>query len=372
MACRSSIPSLRPLEVPTPAEILDRLRHVAYPGFSRDLVSFGVVKDIEVSSTGIQVVLAPSTANEDVIRKIETAVREAVEAMADLPGPVTVVRSEPDQPPAAQRGPRPIPGVRQIVLVASAKGGVGKSTVATNLALALANHLPAVGLMDADVYGPSVPLMLGIDEKLRAGEGGQLIPIERHGIRAISMGMFVADGTPIIWRGPMLTKLVTEFLRNSEWGELDVLVIDLPPGTGDVQLTLAQQIPISGGLIVTTPQDVALADVRRGIEMFAEMHAPVLGIVENMSLHVCSECGHESTPFGQGGGERLARELGIELLARLPLTRAVREAADAGLPIVAADPSHAYSRAFGELAERVLLRLSETGAAAAPEANTRE
>jgi ATP-binding protein involved in chromosome partitioning len=357
--------------VPTPAEILDRLRQVPYPGFRRDIVSFGLVKDVEVASDGVRVILAPTTAKEDVVRQLETAVREAVESMDGLPGPVTVTLSEPAAAPHAQRGPQPVPGVANVVAVASGKGGVGKSTVATNLALALATLRPNVGLMDADVYGPSVPLMLGIDEKMRAGEGGRLTPIERHGIKAVSMGMFVTDTTPIIWRGPMLTKLVTEFLRNCEWGDLDVLVMDLPPGTGDVQLTLTQQVEISGGVIVTTPQDVALADVRRGVEMFRQMNAPVLGVIENMSLHTCPECGHESTPFGHGGAEALSRELGIPLLGRLPLVRAIREAGDGGTPIVAAQPSHPQSRAFREIAERVLIRLSEARARRSErEANT--
>jgi ATP-binding protein involved in chromosome partitioning len=258
--------------------------------------------------------------------------------------------------------------VRTVLAVASGKGGVGKSTVATNLALALAGLVPRVGLLDADVYGPSVPLMLGIDEKLRAGAGGRLTPVERYGIRVISMGMFLADDTPVIWRGPMLTKLITEFLRNTDWGDLDVLVLDLPPGTGDVQLTLTQQLPITGGIIVTTPQDVALADVRRGVKMFQQMNAPVLGVVENMSFHRCPSCGTVSEPFGHGGARRLAEETGVPLLGEVPLARAVREAGDQGAPIVTADPSHPQSRAFGEIAERVLVRLRE--AVSAPPART--
>jgi ATP-binding protein involved in chromosome partitioning len=246
------------------------------------------------------------------------------------------------------------------------KGGVGKSTVATNLALALASIEPRIGLMDADVYGPSVPLMLGIDEKAGGAEGRRLVPVERHGLRVMSMGFFVGDETPIIWRGPMLTKLITEFLRNCDWGELDALVVDLPPGTGDVQLTLTQQVPISGGVVVTTPQDVALADVRRGIQMFRQVGAPVLGVIENMSYHLCPGCGARADLFGHGGGARMARELGVPFLGELPLVRAVREAADRGTPIVAAEPSHPVSRAYREIAERVLLRLDEAARAAAP------
>jgi ATP-binding protein involved in chromosome partitioning len=281
---------------------------------------------------------------------------------------VRLVRTAPPQAPQQRRGPEPIPGVRAVLAVASGKGGVGKSTVATNLAAALTALVPRVGLLDADVYGPSVPLMLGIDDKMRAGAGGRLVPIERHGLRVMSMGMFLTDDTPVIWRGPMLTKLITEFLRNTDWGELDVLVLDLPPGTGDIQLTLTQQLPITGGIIVTTPQDVALADVRRGIKMFQQMNAPVLGVIENMSFHRCPSCGTVSEPFGHGGARRLAQETGLPLLGEVPLARVIREAGDQGAPIVVADPANPQSRAFGEIAERVLVRLRE--AASAPPART--
>ena len=326
--------------MPTPQEVLDALKRVSYPGYTRDIVSFGLIKDIHVSSDGVRVELAPTTAQQDVIEKIEAAVRTAVEAMPGVGGTVEIVRSAASIP-ARPRGPQPIPGVQSVLAVASGKGGVGKSTVATNLALALATLGQRVGLMDADVYGPSVPLMLGIEERARAGEGRRLVPAERHGIRVISLGMFLGDATPVIWRGPMVTKLVTEFLHNVEWGELDVLVIDLPPGTGDVQLTLTQQVPITGGIIVTTPQDVALADVRRGVQMFREVKAPVLGLIENMSYHLCPGCGARADIFGHGGGAAMAREAG-----------------DAGTPIVAAEPSHPQSRAFHEIAERVAVRLS--------------
>src|SRR5262245_45384557 len=346
-----------PGRMPTPQELLEHLKTVQYPGFTRDIVSFGLVRDIEVSSAGITVKLAPSTAREEVIREIEAGVRAALSQVPGV-GPVTILREEA---PAAtrRRGPEGIPGVRSIVAIASGKGGVGKSTVATNVALALAALGSRVGLMDADVYGPSIPLMLGIDEKARAGEGQRLQPVERHGLAVISMGMFVGEGTPIIWRGPMLTKLIVEFLRNCDWGDLDVLVMDLPPGTGDVQLTLTQQVPITGGVIVTTPQDVALADVRRGIEMFRQMHAPVLGVIENMSYHLCPGCGARADLFGHGGGAALAQQLGVPFLGEVPLARSLREGADWGLPIVAAAPSSPQSRAFHEIAERILVRLRE-------------
>src|SRR5213079_3292938 len=316
-----------------------------------------MVKDIDVSSAGVRVHLAPTTAQQDVVERIVASVRAAVEAMPDFTGRVEIVQAPPPAP-ARPRGPQPIPGVRSVLAVAIGKGGVGKSTVATNLALALATLRPAIGLMDGDVYGPSVPLMLGIDEKARTREDRRIVPVEKHGLRVISMGMFVGEATPVIWRGPMITKLITEFLRNVEWGELDILVLDLPPGTGDVQLTLTQQVKITGGVIVTTPQEVALADVRRGIAMFEQMKAPVLGLIENMSYHVCPGCGARADIFAHGGGARVAAESGVPLLGEIPLVRAVREAGDRGIPLVAAEPSHPASRAFREAADRILVRLA--------------
>jgi ATP-binding protein involved in chromosome partitioning len=351
--------------VPNPQDILERLRGVPYPGFTRDIVSFGLVKDIEVSSATVTIHLAPSTAQQEVLEQIDEAVRAAVAAMPGIPARIEIVRAAPPPPPRP-RGPQPIPGVESVLAVASGKGGVGKSTVATNLALALASLGPRIGLLDADVYGPSVPLMLGIEEKARTSEDRRIVPIEKHGLRVISMGMFLGESTPVIWRGPMVTKLVTEFIRNVAWGELDILVLDLPPGTGDVQLTITQQLPITGGVIVTTPQDVALADVRRGIAMFQQMNAPVLGVIENMSWHVCPGCGARADLFAHGGGAEMARLAGIPLLGEIPLVTVIRESGDRGLPIVAAEPSHPQSRAFREIAERVLVRLTEARRAAGP------
>ena len=344
--------------MPTPPELLERLKTVPYPGFSRDIVSFGLIRDIEVSAKGVTVRLAPSTAKEAVVREIAEAVYRVLADTPGVEGEIEIVR-ERAEPGNVRRGPQAIPGIDRVVAVSSAKGGVGKSTVATNLALALATLQPHVGLMDADVYGPSIPLMLGIDEKAEPDEQKRLRPIERHGLRVMSMGFFVGDATPIIWRGPMLTKLITEFLRNCDWGELDTLVLDLPPGTGDVQLTLTQQVPISGGIVVTTPQEVALADVRRGIQMFRQVNAPVIGIIENMSYHLCPGCGARAELFGHGGGAAMAKEMGVPFLGELPLVRAVREAGDRGVPIVAAEPSHPVSRAYREIAERVLVQLDE-------------
>jgi ATP-binding protein involved in chromosome partitioning len=352
----------------SPQEILEALRAVPYPGYTRDIVSFGIVKDIEVASAGVTVILAPTTEDDEVIHQIATRVHEIVAAMKL--GTVTVRVERPASNRTAPRGPTPITGVRHVLAVASGKGGVGKSTIATNLAVALTEHLPAIGLMDADVYGPSVPVMLGIQQRPDTREDRRIVPVAAHGLKVISMGLFVDARTPIIWRGPMLTKLLGEFARNVEWGDLDCLVLDLPPGTGDVQLTITQQIKLTGGVIVTTPQDVALLDVQRGITMFNQVGAPVIGVIENMSYHVCSACGHRAEIFGHGGGARMAERFHVPFLGEIPLYRAVRACADTGRPIVAADPGHPVSVAIRKIAKKIADQLTEgrTGDAAAARA----
>jgi ATP-binding protein involved in chromosome partitioning len=338
--------------VPTPQEILEELRRVTYPGLSRDIVAFGFVKDVEVGSRGVTITLAPTTDNEDTIAQIRSDVAKRVQALG-----VPMVEIVVEPPPKVALGaikPKPKVGdVRQIIAVASGKGGVGKSTVAVNLALALRVLGRNVGLLDADVYGPSVPVMLGLTERPRADEEKRIQPIERYGLKAISMGLFVEQAKPIIWRGPMITKLLVEFVRNVVWGELDYLVIDMPPGTGDAQLTICQQVPLAGGVIVTTPQEVALLDVKRGVTMFREVDVPVLGVVENMSYHVCKKCGAKHDLFGTGGGQQMARRFGVPFLGALPLVRELREGGDRGAPIVAASPDHPQSQAFLEIARRV-------------------
>jgi ATP-binding protein involved in chromosome partitioning len=263
---------------------------------------------------------------------------------------------------AVQRPLKPIPGVSNIVAVASGKGGVGKSTVAVNLALAWAAAGARVGMLDADIYGPSQPLMLGLQgQRPAAPDGKHLEPLVAHGIRAMSIGFLVDPAQAVVWRGPMATSALTQLLSDTNWGELDYLVVDLPPGTGDVQLTLAQRVPVSGAVIVTTPQDIALADARKGIAMFAKVAIPVLGVVENMSLHVCSQCGHVEHIFGAGGGGRLAGESGVELLGELPLDAAVRAEADSGRPTVVAAPGTPRARAFTEMARHVAGALARQG-----------
>ena len=346
----------------TPQDLLEALKQVRYPGFSRDIVSFGLVRDIQVGSRGVTVELVVS-ANDEAIAEIRQGVTAAIATATDLP--LEIVIEQPARPTAA--GPRPartgIPGIRHIVAIASGKGGVGKSTVAVNVACGLTRLGHRTGLLDADVYGPSVPTMLGLtDEKPEVRPDRRIVPVEKFGLRAISMGMFVGERTPVIWRGPMVTKLITEFFKNVEWGELDFLVLDLPPGTGDAQLTVAQQVPLAGGVIVTTPQDVALLDVKRGITMFQQVNAPVLGVVENMSYHLCPGCGARADIFGHGGGENMAREYGVPFLGEIPLLSEIRAAGDRGVPIVAADPDHPQSRAFIDVAGAIDTQLAERAA----------
>jgi ATP-binding protein involved in chromosome partitioning len=349
----------------TPQEILEDLKNILYPGYSRDIVSFGMVRDIEVGSGTVTVTLAPGGASEDAVAKIRAGVEQRVGALTGAA--VEIVVEAP--PPPRHREPArraDIPGVKKIIAVASGKGGVGKSTVAVNLALALQARGNKVGILDADVYGPSVPLLLGITESTAGSDGDRIQPMQAHGIAAISMGLFLHRGQPVIWRGPMINKLLTQFFRDVDWGELDYLVLDLPPGTGDAQLTIAQQAPLAGGVIVTTPQDVALLDVQRGIEMFHQVGAPVLGVVENMSFHICPDCGHRSEIFGHGGGERMAAKSEIAFLGEIPLARTIRETSDQGQPIVVSAPDSEHARAFARVAERVEQELEKQGETALP------
>ncbi len=345
--------------MPTPQEILEKLKTIRYPGLSRDIVSFGMIKDIEVGSTGVTVILAPTTAREEIVAQIRDAVIATTSAIPGVASvEVSVTAAEQPQRRMPQQGPAGIPGVSDIVAVASGKGGVGKSTVATNLSLALVALGKRVGLMDADVYGPSIPLMLGIDERPESTQDKRIIPIERLGLKVISLGLFIEPGMPVIWRGPMLNKLLTQFMRDVEWGELDFLILDLPPGTGDAQLTITQQLPLAGGVIVTTPQDVALLDVKRGVTMFQQVNAPILGVVENMSFHVCTGCGERVDIFGSGGGTRVAAEFGVPFLGEIPLVNDIREAGDAGCPIVVKQPNHPQSQAFRRIAAQLIDELA--------------
>jgi len=347
----------------TADEIRDKLKDVKYPGFSRDIVSFGIVKDIDLGPENATVRLSIVTQDEEVAAKIVESVKGVLASLEGVPAAEVVVERpgrEPHQQArqmaaAMGRGPSKPAGIARVIAIASGKGGVGKSTVASNLAVAVAGLGYRVGLLDADIYGPSVPTMFGLagHKQAKSDADGRLLPVERHGVRLVSMGFFVGAGAPLVWRGPMLTKALTQFLDDVAWGELDYLFLDLPPGTGDVQLTLTQNVALDGGIVVTTPQDVALADVERGIKMFRQADTPVLGIIENMSFHVCPGCGATAYLFGKGGGERIARGFDVDFLGAIPLETAVRAAGDAGMPIVAGVPGSETSKAFIRIAVRL-------------------
>ena len=273
------------------------------------------------------------------------------------------VRVEVDwqvKPQKVQAALAPLPGISNIIAVASAKGGVGKSTTAVNLALALAREGAKVGILDADIYGPSQPRMLGISGQPSTRDGKLLLPMQNHGIKCMSIGFLVDESQPMVWRGPMVTQAMNQLLAETDWGELDYLVVDMPPGTGDIQLTLSQRVPVSGAVIVTTPQDISLLDARRGLAMFRKVEVEVLGIVENMSQHVCSQCGHAEPIFGQGGGERLADEHDVTLLGALPLDTRIREHADGGIPTVVAQPDSELAQAYTSIALRSVALLAHS------------
>jgi ATP-binding protein involved in chromosome partitioning len=271
---------------------------------------------------------------------------------------------------AVQPNLSPLPRIRNILAVGSGKGGVGKSTTAVNLALALSAEGARVGVLDADVYGPSVPMMLGLSGRPDSPDGKSIEPMRAHGVEAMSIGFLVEQDTPMIWRGPMATSALTQLLTETLWGDLDYLIVDLPPGTGDIQLTLAQKIPVAGAIVVTTPQDVATLDARKALKMFEKVQVPVLGIVENMAVHVCTQCGHGEHLFGQGGGERMAAQYGVPLLGSLPLEIGIREQGDAGVPIVVAAPESAAADAYRRTARQLVARLAARPRAAMPIASS--
>ncbi|MDR3404498.1 MAG: Mrp/NBP35 family ATP-binding protein [Chthoniobacter sp.] len=341
----------------TPEQVREKLSTVKYPGFTRDIVSFGLVKDVKV--TGVDVVVQMSLATND--PKIPQAIKEGSEAaLAQLGGvgqvTIRIDIQAPPQAPAAAGAPMAagaIEGIKRVIAVASGKGGVGKSTVAANLAVALHQTGAAVGLCDCDLYGPSIGLMFGSGERPMATEDNRIIPIERYGLRLMSMGFLLDDAAPAILRGPMVTKYTQQFLRQVDWGELDYLVLDLPPGTGDIQLTIVQTVALSGVVIVTTPQEVALIDARKAATMFQKVNVPVLGLIENMSYFLSPSDGKRYDIFGSGGGEREAARLKVPLLGQIPIDIPTREAGDRGQPVTSIDPANSVAQAFVQIARKL-------------------
>src|SRR5947208_484382 len=340
-------------------QIRDALRSVRYPGFTRDIISFGLVKSVKIDDGEVKVQLALATNDPNVPATIKNDAEKALRTIDGVRSAKVLI--DIHAPPAgagAGMGAARIPGIRHVIAVASGKGGVGKSTIAANLAVALEQTSARVGLCDCDIYGPSISIMFGSRERPMATEENKIVPIEQYGLRLMSMGFLLDDTTPAILRGPMVTRYTQQFLRQVEWGELDYLVLDLPPGTGDIQLTIVQTVALSGAIIVTTPQEVALIDARKAATMFEKVNVPVLGLVENMSYFVSPSDNKRYDIFGTGGGEREAKRLRVELLGQIPIDIATREGGDRGIPIVSEDPQSPVTAEFKRIAESVRKILS--------------
>jgi ATP-binding protein involved in chromosome partitioning len=340
------------------ASIQDALRKLVDPNTGKDFIATRSARGIKVSggdvSLEIELGYPGKSQHEPIRRQVVQALKAAGAANVSVKVSSKVVSH------AVQRGVKLVPGIKNIIAVASGKGGVGKSTTAANLALALAAEGAAVGVLDADIYGPSQPMMLGIAGRPESKDGKRLEPMEGHGLQAISIGFLIDIDTPMVWRGPMVTQALEQLLKDTRWRELDYLVVDLPPGTGDIQLTLAQKVPVTGAVIVTTPQDIALIDARKGLKMFEKVGIPILGVVENMSFHVCPKCGHESHIFGAGGAERMSRDYGTELLGQLPLDESIRSQADSGKPTVVSEPDGKIAEIYRRIARRCAVKIAES------------
>ena len=355
-------------------QILEALARVRDPEKGGDIVALGMVSGLVIRDGNVGFAIEVEAERGPRLEPLRKAAEQAVEA---LPGVLSVTAVLTAQAPprgrAEGRGQAPhgqqephrergaLPGVKAIVAVASGKGGVGKSTIAANLALGLAANGLKVGVLDADIYGPSMPRMLGISGRPQSRDGKILIPMKNYGLAAMSMGFLVPEETPMIWRGPMVMSALQQMLRNVEWGELDIMVVDMPPGTGDAQLTMAQQVPLAGAVIVSTPQDIALLDARKGLHMFEKVNVPVLGIVENMSYFLCPNCGHRSEIFSHGGARREAERLGAEFLGEVPLDLAIRETSDGGRPITVAEPQGPHALLFRQMAARIWEKVAGAG-----------
>lgn len=351
--------------MPNEDDILNALKAVKYPGYSRDIVSFGIVKDVAVANGAASVAIHLTSANAEAAQQIKSGCEAALKAVDG----VRVAHVQVHQPEGGQaqpgtptlgQGPQKPHGIARVVAVASGKGGVGKSTVSANLACALAKLGEKVALLDCDIYGPSIPLMMGVNERPSVTEGDdKLVPLQSHGVKLMSMGFLLQDDQPVIWRGPMIMKTIQQFVNQVDWGELDYLLVDLPPGTGDAQLSLCQTVPLDGGVIVTTPQEASLGVVRKGIEMFRKVNVPILGIVENMS-YFTAPGGERIEIFGHGGGQDEAARQGIPFLGEMPLFTEIRKGGDNGVPVVVSQPDSLPAEVFGQIAEQLQEQLAGT------------
>jgi ATP-binding protein involved in chromosome partitioning len=338
-------------------QIEDAIKGYIDPYLEQDLVSAKAVKDIKIDGDKVAVDVVLGFPADGYKNDLIARLKEKIESV-DGVSAATVNVSHKVEAHAAQKGVPAINGVKNIIAVASGKGGVGKSTTSVNLALALSAEGATVGILDADIYGPSQPRMLGVSGQPESADGKSLEPMNSYNIQSMSIGYLIDEETPMIWRGPMVTQALEQLLNDTQWKDVDYLIIDLPPGTGDTQLTLAQKVPVTGAVIVTTPQDIALLDARKGLKMFEKVEVPVLGVIENMSIHICSECGHEEHIFGAGGGERMAEEADVDLLGALPLDMSIRSGTDEGKPSVVADPDGRIAQIYRDIARRVGAKLS--------------
>lgn len=334
------------------------LSGVVDPNTGKDLVSGRAVKNVQVDAGDVSLDIElgyPAKSQIDSIRK------SAIAAVRAMPGAGNVSANVYSKivPHAVQRGVKLMANVKNIIAVASGKGGVGKSTTAANLALALAAEGAKVGVLDADIYGPSQPMMLGISGRPETTDGKTMEPLENHGLQVSSIGFMIDPDEPMVWRGPIVTQALQQLLDQTNWRDLDYLIVDMPPGTGDIQLTLSQKVPVTGAVIVTTPQDIALLDARKGLKMFEKVGIPILGIVENMSTHICSNCGHAESIFGEGGGEKMCADYDTELLGKLPLTMSIRAQTDAGMPTVVADPDGPVAEIYKQIARKIAVKVAE-------------
>ena len=334
------------------------LKEIVDPNTQKDFVSSKSAKNIKIEGSDVSVDILLGYPAKSVIGEIGDLISKRLEAIPGI-GKVRVDVSSKVIAHSVQRGVKLIPGIKNIIAVASGKGGVGKSTTAVNLALALSEEGAKVGILDADIYGPSQPTMLGVTGRPDSRDGKSLEPMEAHGLQVMSIGFLIDAETPMVWRGPMVTQALEQLLNDTRWRDLDYLVVDLPPGTGDIQLTLAQRVPVTGAVIVTTPQDIALIDARKGFKMFEKVGIPILGVVENMSIHICTRCGHEEHIFGSGGGERMSGDYEVEFLGALPLDIRIREQADGGKPTVVAAPDSRIAEIYRQIARRVAVKIAE-------------
>jgi ATP-binding protein involved in chromosome partitioning len=342
----------------TVEDVKAALTAVIDPNTQKDLVSGKAVKNIRIDGGAIALDVELGYPAKSQFAPIRAAVEAALGVLPGA-GALSVNVYSKILSHTVQRGLKLMPNVKNIIAVASGKGGVGKSTTAVNLALALAAEGASVGVLDADIYGPSQPMMLGISGRPETSDGKTMEPLENHGLQVSSIGFMIDPDEPMVWRGPMVTQALTQLLEQTNWRDLDYLIVDMPPGTGDIQLTLSQKVPVTGAVIVTTPQDIALLDARKGLKMFEKVGIPILGVVENMSTHVCSNCGHAEAIFGHGGGEKMCADFGVEFLGALPLTMAIREQTDSGRPTVVAEPDGPVAAIYKQIARKVAVKIAE-------------